>query len=590
MIHSSLRDFLKTLRDGHELITVAAEVDPHLELAEIHRRVIARSGPALLFEKVKGSCFPVVTNLFGTERRLELALGRQPGQLVSQLVHFAESMPPLEWGALWAHRNLLGAALKLGTRHVRQGPVTAVREQPPDLNTLPLLTCWPKDGGAFVTLPLVYTQHPLDQRHNLGMYRLQRHSATTTGMHWQIHKGGGFHYAAAEAQNRPLPASVFLGGPPALILAAIAPLPENLGELMVTSWLLGRRLPMIHAQGHPHPFPAEAEFVLQGSVEPRLRQPEGPFGDHYGYYSLQHEYPVFQVERLYRRKDAIYPATVVGKPCQEDYYIGDYLQELFSPLFPLLMPGIRRLWTFAQTGFHSLAAAVVADRYPREAMVSIFRLLGEGQLSLTKVLLATNQLVDLKDFPRLLVHILERVRWETDLMIFAKLSMDTLDYCGPEINKGSKAVILGLGDPVRQLPETFQGALPAGISQVRPFCPGCLVLAGDGYSEDASLAQQICRWPDFASWPLLIWTDDLAMTRSSTGFLWSVFTRFDPSSDIYAAETRLQKHQLSYRGPILIDTRMKPSYPAELTSDPQVARRVDARWTELFPGNVLKEQ
>ena len=456
-----------------------------------------------------------------------------------------------------------------------------------DLNALPILTTWPLDGGPFITLPLVYTEHPSDKRHNLGMYRLQRHDATSTGMHWQIGKGGGFHYAAAEQSNQPLPVSVFLGGPPALILAAITPLPENVGELVIASLLAGGRLPMTRTKQHPHPFPAEAEFVLQGYVPPRLRVPEGPFGDHYGYYSLQHDYPVFDIQNLYHRRDAIYPATVVGKPRQEDFFIGDYLQELLSPLFPLVMPGLRDLWSYGETGFHSLTAAVVRERYAREAMASCFRILGEGQLSLTKFLMATDTALDLKVFPKVLGHILERVRWETDFFIFANLSMDTLDYSGPEINRGSKAILLGLGEPVRKLPAHFQGPVPADVRDVQVFCPGCLVVQGLEYSADPKQAERIAGWEGFQDWQLVILSDQAEIAKNPALFLWSVFTRFEPAADIYAAQTQVRRHHLCYQSPIVIDARHKPTYPAELVSDPDIAGQVERRWKEYFPGDRL---
>ncbi len=582
MAYRNLREFIKHLKDSGELRIIAREVDPFLELAEVHRRVIAHAGPALFFEKVKGSPFPVVTNLFGTERRIEMAFGTRPAQLVRKAAQFIAQLIPPNPAKLWAQRDLLWQGLRLGTRRTNHGPILEVKVEPPDLNQLPILTCWPEDGGPFVTLPLVYTEHPVTRQHNLGMYRLQRHDNLTTGMHWQIHKGGGFHFSVAEKLNQPLPVSVFLGGPPALMLAAIAPLPENVGEMMVASLLAGERIPMVRPAASPHPIPAEAEFVLQGKVPPHLRMAEGPFGDHYGYYSLRHDYPVFQVERIYRRQDAIYPATVVGQPCQEDYFIGNYLQDLFTPLFPLIMPGVRQLWTYAQTGFHSLAAAVVEERYEREAMVSVFRILGEGQLSLTKVLLAINTPLDLKDFPRLLTHLLARVHWETDLMIFSKLSMDTLDYCGPEINKGSKAVILAMGEPIRELPHHFRGQIPDGIRRVEVFSPGCLVLE-KSYSQQGGCEQEeLCRWAGFAAWPLLILVDDASIARSGTDFLWTVFTRFDPATDIFAAQTTLHKNQIRYQGPILIDGRMKPAYPAVLTSAPDITEKVDAYWKDYF--------
>jgi 3-polyprenyl-4-hydroxybenzoate decarboxylase len=285
---------------------------------------------------------------------------------------------------------------------------------------------------------------------------------------------------------------------------------------------------------------------------------------------------------MYRRKDAIYPATVVGRPCQEDYFIGNYLQELFTPLFPLVMPGVRQLWTFAQTGFHSLAAAVVEERYEREAMVSVFRILGEGQLSLTKVLFAINTPLDLKNFPLLLTHVLERVRWEKDLMVFSKLSMDTLDYCGPEMNKGSKAVILALGESIRELPRRFQGQVPPRVRRVEVFSPGCLVLEKSYVREEPGEQENLCQWADFADWPLLILADEAAIVHSTTDFLWSVFTRFDPASDIYAAQATIHKHQISYRGPILIDSRIKPRYPAILTSSSEIAKRVEDHWSDYF--------
>ena len=583
----NLRQFLDLLRTEREVVAISTEVDPYLEIAEIHRRVIEQSGPALLFERVKGSPFPVVTNLFGTPKRIELAFGKRPLELIKQVVHLAETLLPPSLSKLWKNRNLGWEALKLGTRFVVRAPVLEVSQSPTDLNTLPILTTWPLDGGPFITLPLVYTEHPGDRRHNLGMYRLQRFDANSTGMHWQIGKGGGFHYAAAEQLNEPLPVSVFLGGPPALILAAITPLPENVGELVVASLLAGGRVPMSRITQHPHPFPAEAEFVLQGFVPPRLRMPEGPFGDHYGYYSLQHDYPVFNIQNLYHRRDAIYPATVVGKPRQEDFFIGDYLQELLSPLFPLVMPGLRDLWSYGETGFHSLAAAVVRERYGREAMASCFRILGEGQLSLTKFLMATDTVIDLKNFPKVLSHILERVRWETDFFIFANLSMDTLDYCGPEINKGSKAILLGLGQSVRRLPAQFQGPMPADIQAVRVFCPGCLVVLGLEYSADPKQAERIARWEGFQDWQLVILSDQVEIADSSALFLWSVFTQFEPAADIYAAQTQVLRHHLWYQSPIVIDARHKPTYPSELVSDPDIARQVERRWKEYFPGDRL---
>jgi UbiD family decarboxylase len=583
-MHRNLRQFLDLLARENDLVTVGAEVDPYLELAEVHRRVIAAGGPALLFERVKGSRYPVVTNLFGTARRIGLAFGPKPEAVVREVVHVAESLLPPRPGKLWQHRALAVEALRLGTRNVRRAPVAEVVDRPARLDELPVLTTWQEDGGAFFTLPLVYTEHPRTGKHNLGMYRMQRHDARTTGLHWQIHKGGGFHYHEAEGANEPLPVTVFLGGAPALILSAIAPLPEDVPELVLASLLAGEKIATAkNPLGAGHRLVAEAEFALCGHVPPRERRPEGPFGDHYGYYSLRHDYPVFHVDAVFHRKDAVYPATVVGKPRQEDFFIGDYLQQLLSPLFPLVMPSVRDLWTYGETGFHSLAAAVVRERYRREALVSAFRILGEGQLSLTKFLLLTDTPQDLRDFRKLFEHVLARFRPETDLFVFSNTSMDTLDYTSGKVNEGSKALMLGLGDAVRDPPREFRGALPAWLSRAEVFCGGCLVVEGAGYEADPQLADRVAREPSFSAWQIVVVHDDANVAHSVPDFLWATWTRFEPASDIHAAATKVVRHHLAYASPVVIDARMKPGYPAELVVREDIARLVDRRWADYFP-------
>jgi 3-polyprenyl-4-hydroxybenzoate decarboxylase len=627
-----LRAFLDQLRRDGELRVVDAEVDSRLEAAEIHRRVIAAGGPALLFSRVRGSELPLVTNLFGTARRAELAFGRRPGRLIRRLVELAETLLPPTPAKLWGARDVAAEALRIGLKNRSGGPVTEVVTHDVRLDRLPVLTCWPEDGGPFVTLPLVYTEHPGDGRtersqrtegtgenerqrigwtnqngsqrtgseppgtsgsgrgggsgrSNLGMYRLQVHDPRSTGMHWQIGKGGGFHYSVAEERGESLPVTVFLGGPPALMLAAIAPLPENVPELMLASLVAGRRLERCPGPG-VHPLVVSAEIALVGRVPPRLRRPEGPFGDHYGYYSLRHDYPVFQVEALCRRRDAIYPATVVGKPRQEDFFIGDLLQELLSPLFPLVMPGVLSLWSYGETGYHSLAAAVVRERYKREAMASAFRILGEGQLSLTKFLLVTDRPVDLRDFRATLEHLLARTRPETDLYVFSNLAMDTLDYTGPAVNEGSKGVWLGLGDPVRELPREFRPPVspPPEVTEVRVFCGGCLVVGGPGAQDDPGAAARLAAHPAFRGWPLVVLSDEPRRAAASVmNFLWTTFTRFEPAADIHAAATRVVRHHVVHEPPVLIDARRKPSFPKELACDSDTAALVTRRWREYFP-------
>ena len=583
-MHRNLRSFLDLLRRENDLTTIETEVDPYLELAEIHRRVIEAAGPALLFKRVKGTRFPVVTNLFGTAKRIELAFGPKPERFIRELVRVAESLLPPQRSELWKHRSLVRDFLKLGTRTVARGPVTEVLDQPPRLDHLPVLTTWQEDGGPFITLPLVYTEHPTTKKHNLGIYRMQVYDDATAGLHWQIQKGGGFHFHQAESVNQSLPVTVFLGGPPALIISAVAPLPEDVPELILASLLAEEKLRMTKSPtGSGHRLVAEAEFALIGHAVPHERRAEGPFGDHYGYYSLTHDYPVFHCAAIAHRRDAIYPATVVGKPRQEDFFIGDYLQSLLSPIFPIVMPGVRDLWSYGETGFHSLAAAIVRERYTREALVAGFRILGEGQLALTKFLVLTDSPIDLHDFRGVIEHVLARVRWDRDFFIFANTSMDTLDYTSGRVNEGSKAILMGLGEAVRELPREFRGELPSAVSRAEVFCGGCLVVQGRTFLEEKDQGGRLATDRRFADWPLIILHDDAAVARSSTDFLWSTWTRFEPAADIYAAGTEVVRHHLAYKSPVVIDARKKPTLPDELIVRDDIAKLVNQRWSEYFP-------
>jgi UbiD family decarboxylase len=586
-VFPDLRTFLDRLRRDDDLVEIAAPVDRYLEAAEIHRRVIAAGGPALLFTNVVGADFPLVTNLFGTAQRAQLAFGERPLRLIKRLVHLAETVLPPTPAKLWGARDIARELLRVGTRKSSSGPVLDVVTSDVRLDRLPIITTWPEDGGPFITLPLVYTTQGDGSRHNLGMYRLHVYDQRSTGMHWQIGKGGGFHYAQAQARGESLPVTVFLGGPPALILAAISPLPENVPELMLASLLSGARLPQVRGPaGHPHALIGAAEFALMGEVAPHVLRPEGPFGDHYGYYSLQHDYPVFQVNQIARRRDAVYPATVVGKPRQEDFFIGDLLQELLSPLFPLVMPAVTQLWSYGETGYHSLAAAVVKQRYKREAMASAFRILGEGQLSLTKFLLVVDQHIDLKDFRATLEHVLARTDPRTDLYVLSNLAMDTLDYTGPVVNEGSKGVWLGLGNAIRELPREYRPAvaLPSDVTDARVFCGGCLVLSAQPFTGDEDAAERLARHPSLAGWPLVVLSDDAARaTRSVMNFLWTTFTRFEPAADIHAAQRRIIRNHIAHEAPIVIDARMKPWYPKEVACREDIAQKVTNRWHEYFP-------
>ena len=353
MAFTNLRQYIALLRKEGEIVDIEREVDSNLEIAEIHRRVVAADGPALFFHNVKNSPFPVVTNLFGTPRRVSLCFGPRPEQIVKGMVELIQSPPSLK--TLFQKRDLLISLTKAGTKKKNRAPVQERRMESIDLEKIPLLRTWPDDGGHFITLPLVYTA-PIDGGPpNLGMYRIQRYNKQQAGLHFQIGKGGGFHYHQAEKAGKALPVNIFVGGSPALMLSAIAPLPENVPEILLAALMQGQKLHTSNSPYNDYPLINECEFALVGHAKPHERRIEGPFGDHYGYYSLEHEFPLFHCEAVYHRKDAIYPATVVGKPKQEDFYIGDYLQKLLSPLFPMVMTGVKISGVMARRDFIHLA-------------------------------------------------------------------------------------------------------------------------------------------------------------------------------------------------------------------------------------------
>ncbi|MEI6149736.1 MAG: UbiD family decarboxylase [bacterium] len=581
---SDLRSFLRLLESSGELIRVPCEVDPDQEITIIQHRVLAAGGPALLFERIKGSPYRLVSNLFGTPRRVALAFGRPPAEIGGEVAGLAHRLMPPSVAAVWSARktlwNLAGARL----RGVRTGPVLERVMEPPQLDLLPVLKCWPLDGGPFFTLPLVHTTDPRTGAGNLGIYRLQRYDDRSTGMHWQIEKGGGFHFQVACERGEPLPVSVFLGGPPALTLAAIAPLPEGIDERLLAALIMGRPLDVIRRQGSGHRIPAQAEFVLEGTVTPGDRRQEGPFGDHLGHYSHSAPFPVFRVARLLARHDAIFPATVVGKPPQEDYYIGCALQEMTLPLLKLIRPAIADLWAYPETGFHPLSVMAVRERYPHEALKHAMGVLGEGQLSLTKVLIVVSPEVNVRKFADVSRAVWENLDSAEGLHLLAPTAQDTLDFTGPAMNTGSRLILLATrGDrPKRRTQPPPPPPKPGDVA------PGLLALAAVG---EAFLVAQVARDADktsireaLAAHPAtrdylfhVLVSDDVPVDDPRL-VLWGWFTRFDPLADLYPTRREVQGNRLILHFPIAIDATWKPGYRQPVVFDPDHARLVDQRW------------
>ncbi len=570
MTHSppqSTREFVTLLKEKGELKVIDDVIDPHLELAELHKEVVHRKGPALLFTNVKGCRFPVATNLYGSHRRIDLAFGQTPIEVVKLAQELAHQLPPKP-SFLWNRRHLLKKFLNIGTKKTQHAPLLESFIPQADASQLPQIKCHEHDGGAFITLPLVHSQGLTHKKPNLGMYRIQLFDKKTVGLHFQIHRGIGFHYHEYESQNQSMPVHIYVGGPPALTLSAIAPLPEDVPEFIFASLVLNKKLKMTSApQYSPLPFVSDADFCVVGDCPPHERRPEGPFGDHYGYYSLQHDYPFVNVKHIFHRKDAIYPATIVGRPPQEDHFLACYLQDLLKPMIELVMPQVTSVWAFEESGVHSLAGAVVKNRYRREALTTALRILGEGQLSLSKVLLVTDQNINVRDLKSLLTTILERTEFASDLFILSHISQDTLDYTTKTINYGSKMIWLGLGEKKRELPENYSGEYPAFIQEICVFCPGVLAVKTFSYAEEQDIKNKIAELDTFKNWPLIVILDSpKEACQSSEDFMWHVFTRFEPARDITAQEVAFKDFHAELTPPVVIDCRKKSWYPDEVTS------------------------
>ena len=596
MGYRSLADCVRDLETTGQLVTIEQEIDPYLEVAAIQRRVYQAGGPALLFRRARGTSFPLVGNLFGTLDRAKFIF-RDALESVRRLVELKVDPSALAKNP-WRYRGTPRTLLRLLPRRVRSGPILA-RQITAD--RLPQIQCWPMDGGPFITLPQVYTEDPHRAgvaRSNLGMYRIQlagnRYLPNQeVGLHYQIHRGIGVHHAAAIERGEALRVNVFVGGPPALTVAAVMPLPEGLPELAFAGALGGRRVAMVTPAGCL-PMPAEADFVICGSINPLERKPEGPFGDHLGYYSLQHDFPVLAVERVYHRDGAIWPFTSVGRPPQEDTTFGELIHELTGPIIPTVVPGVQAVHAVDAAGVHPLLLAIARERYipdapvrrPQEILTLANALLGQGQLSLAKYLLIVAQeddpSVNIHDIGRFLHHLLERVDWRTDLHFQTQTTIDTLDYSGHGLNQGSKVVIAAAGPPRRTLsaglPDDLR--LPTLFRDPRVVLPGILAIEGPPYENPSGAAAAFCRsfaTPDLVrGFPLIVLVDDSAFTaRSERNFLWVTFTRSDPAPDIEGIGSFIDKKHWGCTGSLVIDARRKPHHAPPLVDDPEIERRVD---------------
>ncbi len=612
----TLRHCVETLQREGQLVELDHPVDPHLEIAEIQRRLFRSDGPALLFTNVQGTSLPVLINLYGTQRRVERIFS-DTLERVRRLVELKID-PAAALQKPWRYWRSPVDALTMLPRSVRSG---AVMHRDVPLSSLPGVTGWPGDGGPFITLPAVYTEdpdRPSLKHSNLGMYRVQLRGNAyepdhEVGLHYQIHRGIGVHHAAAIAKGEPLKVAIFVGGTPALAVAAMMPLPEGLSELTFAGALAGHRIPMVRRKNRPAIY-AAADVVIEGTIQPDTTKPEGPFGDHLGYYARQHDFPVLRVDHVWQREGAIWPVTVVGRPPQEDTLFGWLVHELTGPVIPTVLPGITSVHAVDAAGVHPLLLAVGSERYlpwrssdrPAELLTQASAILGQGQLSLAKYLFIVNGQdapgLDAHDVPAFLRHLLERVDWRRDCHFHTETTIDTLDYSGSGFNSGSKLVVAARGPAVRRLPteQPSEVPLPTGFSAPRVCFPGVLAINGPPIqprpslaapdeaaiwqaSKDAVWAADVKRLTaaigvdhPLAQWPLLIIVDNSDFAAASLeNLLWTTFTRSNPAADVHGVGETIHNKHWGCTGPLVIDARLKPHHAPPVEEDPAVTARID---------------
>lgn len=599
MAYKSLYECIIDLEKNGHLRRIKEEVDPDLEMAEIHRQVYDAKGPALLFEKVKGSPFMAASNLYGTNERMAFI--------------FRKTLPKVKKVV-----ELKGDPTRFLKRplHYLSAPFTAITALPmkawgspveygkTTIDQLPQVKSWSMDGGAFITLPQVFTLPPDDKnimQSNLGMYRIQLSGNQydinkEVGLHYQLHRGIGVHHTAYNKSDEPFRCSIFVGGPPSHAFAAIMPMPEGMSELTFAGMLAGRRFRYKRKDGHI--LSTDADFVITGTIRKDIKKPEGPFGDHLGYYSLTHDFPVMEVENVYHRKNAIWQFTVVGRPPQEDSGFGWLIHELVEPLLSQEFPGVKEIHAVDAAGVHPLLLAIGSERYmpfrekkPEEILTQANHILGKGQTTLAKfVVIAADgddEKLDTHNTRHFFNHVLERMDLTRDLHFQTRTTIDTLDYSGSGWNEGSKVVMACCGDKIRdlgaELPANFE--LPEGFSDPVFVQPGILAIQSPDFTSDENYkeAEEFCKkMEQYGEYfqkhiPLIVLTEDSHfLAETDNNFLWVTFTRTNPSHDIHGVQSFIKNKHWGCNGAMVFDARKKPHHAPELVVDKTIEEKVKA--------------
>jgi 4-hydroxy-3-polyprenylbenzoate decarboxylase len=592
--YKSTEDCLKDLERNGDLIKITEEVDPYLEMASIHLRIHKAGGPAILFEKVKGSKFRAASNMYGNLKRSEFVF-RDTLNHVRNLIELKNN-PVAALKNPFKHIGTFFAAIKaLPLKNALTKPVLFEEIK---ISDIPQIVHWPIDGGAYVTLPQVYSEDadkPGIMSANLGMYRIQLSGNDyilneEIGLHYQLHRGIGVHQTKANKKGEPLKVSIFVGGPASHAVAAVMPLPEGLGEATFAGALGGRRFRYTYKDGFC--ISTDADFVITGTVQPLQNKPEGPFGDHLGYYSLQHDFPLMKVHKVYARKNAIWPFTVVGRPPQEDTSFGDLIHSITGKALQHELPGVKEVHAVDAAGVHPLLLAIGSERYtpftpatqPQEILTIANHILGTGQLSLAKFLfiLADNSnTISTHNIEQYFSFLLERIKLERDIHFYTNTTIDTLDYSGEGLNTGSKVVFAAHGDVVRKLGAELPNCLQAFNAKL--IMPGVVSIQLTQYTthqqaqtELAAMQQTLEVHTDaLKGFPFMILCDDAAFTAENLhNFLWVSFTRCNPSHDIHGLNTTIINKHWGCSN-LIIDARKKPHHAPELVLNAEVEKRVD---------------
>ena len=593
MAYSNLEACLLDLERNGQLLRIKEEVDPHLEMAAIHLRIHEQKGPAILFEKVKGSKFRAASNIFGTLERSEFIF-RDTLPQVKKLIEIKIDPASAIKNPLAALSALPAAINALPKKNPISQPVTYEEIK---ISELPLIKHWSMDGGAYVTLPQVYTEDadkPGIANSNLGMYRIQLTGNEyeldkEIGLHYQLHRGIGVHQTKANKKGMPLKVSCFVGGPPAHSVAAVMPLPEGLSEMNFAGVLAGKRFGYTYKDGFC--LSTDADFVITGEVYPGENKPEGPFGDHLGYYSLEHSFPLMRVHKVYARKNAIWAFTVVGRPPQEDTSFGQLIHAMTGAAVSNEIPGLKEVHAVDAAGVHPLLLAIGSERYtpyltnkqPAEILTIANHILGTGQLSLAKFVFITaddtNQL-STHHVQAYFEYILSRLDLGNDIHFYTKTTMDTLDYSGEGLNAGSKVVIAAYGDEKRNLATTVPTRLLDLNMDASLVMPGVIAVNASAYTTTALQSALIGQGEALLAQEgvvFIIRTEDPRwMASDLNNFLWAAFTRTNPSHDIEAIDAFTINKHWGAKGPLVFDATIKPHHAPPVLKDAAVEKRVDA--------------